>query len=579
MTAMEASLEGLSDTVWGYVAKLMRLRWRLFVSGIRRAKPVYKALSALLGLLALGIFVGCFYLTTSFLKFLNSPAILESGVNRNVFMATIPSLVISGAFLAVLMTSFGVLLQALYLANDMDFLLSAPIPIRAVFLTKLLQAILPNLILVMVIGLPVLFGLGVEGRYNAVYYPLVVVVLGFLSLAAAGVSSLLVMAVVRVIPAKRVAEILAFLGIIFFMLLSQWNNLTGVELGSASPGQISSGSQILSTLNHAGSPLAWGGRGLVDVGEGRFFSGTIFLALTLGLSGGVFWLALCTSERLYYSGWASLQVGAQHKKAARAVARRSPDSTRASLFQRVLPSDIRAFMLKDFKLVRRDLRFMSQQISAIIMGIVFAVMLLRKGVTPTGNGVGLLLAYGSIAISLFVGYAMLYRLALISFSVEGKSFWIIKTAPVSAGKQLAAKFLTAYLPALIVTWLFLLVIAFTQRVPAVTILYSLPAEALILAGLDGISLAIGVRGANITWTDPRRMLSATLDTLGMLVGLVYLLACLVLFYGPLIGFTRLNISEKTGMLIGLLAGGTAAILCTIVPLMLVKDRVYQIGEE
>jgi len=148
--------------------------------------------------------------------------------------------------------------------------------------------------------------------------------------------------------------------------------------------------------------------------------------------------------------------------------------------------------------VRRDLRIMSQQISAIIMGIVFAVMLLRGRGGYEVNGESLILAYGNIAISLFVGYAILYRLALISFSVEGKSFWIIKTAPVSAGRQLAAKFLTAYLPALIVTWLFLLGIAFLQRVPIANILYILTAEAFILAGLDGISLTIGVRGANIT---------------------------------------------------------------------------------
>jgi ABC-2 type transport system permease protein len=579
MTTMEASLECLSDNIWGYVSKLVRLRWALLVSGIKRAKPVYKALSILLGLLALGIFVGCFLLTTSFLRFLDSPTILESGINLDTFMDAIPTLIVSGAFLAILMTSFGVLLQALYLANDMDFLLATPIPIRAIFLTKLLQAVLPNFILVMLIGLPVLFGLGVEGGYQALYYPLVVIVLGFLSLAAAGISSLLVMTVVRIIPAKRVAEVLAFLGIIFFMLLSQWSNLTGVKHGSVSPEQISKGSQVLSTLNNAGSPLAWGGRGLVDMGEGRFLSGTIFLALTLGLSGGVFWLALGTAERLYYSGWASLQVGTQRKKALRAGNRRSMDSTRASVFQRVIASDIRAFMLKDFKLVRRDLRIMSQQISAVIMGIVFAAMLFRSMGGPAGNGESLILAYGNIGISLFVGYAVLYRLALISFSVEGKSFWIIKTAPISAGRQLAAKFLIAYLPGLIVTWLFLLGIAFIQRVPAANILYSLTAEALILAGLDGISLTIGVRGANINWTDPRRMLSATSDYLAALAGLVYMLASLLLFFGPLIGLPLLNISEKTGMLIGLVAGGTVALLCMILPLALVKKRVYRIGEE
>jgi len=54
MTTIETSLECLSYNIWSYVSKLARLRWTLFVSGIKRAKPVYKALSVLLGLLALG---------------------------------------------------------------------------------------------------------------------------------------------------------------------------------------------------------------------------------------------------------------------------------------------------------------------------------------------------------------------------------------------------------------------------------------------------------------------------------------------------------------------------------------------
>ena len=38
-----------------------------------------------------------------------------------------------------------------------------------------------------------------------------------------------------------------------------------------------------------------------------------------------------------------------------------------------------------------------------------------------------------------------------------------------------------------------------------TILYGLPSVASILAGLGGINLALGVRGVNLTWTDPRKM--------------------------------------------------------------------------
>ena len=53
-------------------------------------------------------------------------------------------MILSALFVGTLLTSFGVLLQAMYLAGDMDFLLASPVPIRAVFIAKLLQAVIPN---------------------------------------------------------------------------------------------------------------------------------------------------------------------------------------------------------------------------------------------------------------------------------------------------------------------------------------------------------------------------------------------------------------------------------------------------
>lgn len=589
MTTLEASIRFQPYNFWFYVAKLLRLRWVIIFSGFKRAKPLRKVLTLFLGLLYMGVFIGSYILTASLLKLMDSPIMIESGINPGAFMDAIPALIISGVFLVVLLTSFRLLLQALYLGNDMDFLLAAPIPIRAVFLTKLLEAILPNFLLVLLFGLPILFGLGTAGGYQIMYYPLVFVVLAFLSLAAAGISSLLVMAVVRFIPAKRVAEVLAFLGAIFFLVVSQWRNLTGMEYDAVSPEQISQGSQVLSTINNAWSPLAWGGRGLVGLGEGRWLSGILFLALTLALSCGVFWFALNASERLYISGWASLQVETQRKKVPRTVARREKSSRSAMIFRSLLPSEMRAMMLKDSLVLRRDLRNLSQIITPFIMGIIFAVMLLRTGgEPPPGKGeapavfIDLFrstLAYGSLVIAVLVGWTLLSRLALISFSMEGKSYWIIKASPVSAGKQLAAKFLIAYLPALILGWLFLLVIALLQKAPLVTILYGFPSAALILAGLAGINLAFGVRGANLNWTDPRQMDKGVAGCLGTITSLAYQLAILLLFFAPPIGLPLLQIKEGTGQFIGLLLGGTVALLCTIVPLVLVKDRVYQIGEE
>ena len=187
------------------------------------------------------------------------------------FLDSVPVLVVSAAFLGILVTSFGVLLQALYLAGDMDFLLSAPVPIRAVFITKLLQAILPNFGLICLFALPVLFGLGASSGYNFLYYPLVLIVLAALALAAAGLSSLLVMVVVRIFPARRVAEVLGFVGAIISFACSQSGQLSRFSQFSA--GQADQAILMATRFNTPWSPLSWAGRGIGGPGREAVVTG------------------------------------------------------------------------------------------------------------------------------------------------------------------------------------------------------------------------------------------------------------------------------------------------------------------
>jgi ABC-2 type transport system permease protein len=394
-----------------------------------------------------------------------------------------------------------------------------------------------------------------------------------------------------VLPAKRVAEVLAFVGAILAMVFSQWSNLSGTESGSITAEQISSGTRTLSVLNTAWSPLAWGGRGLVELGEGHWLTGLFFLILTLALSGSVFWFALGTAERLYYSGWASMQVGTR-RKAVRVRTKEAASVQRqrfGSLVQQLVPPEVRAIMFKDSLQLRRDLRNLSQLVTPLIMGIVFAVMLLRGGgKAPAGRGeapeafmeaLRIMIAYGSMAISLFVGWSLLSRLALIAFSMESRSYWMIKTSPVSLRRLLAAKFLVAYLPALGVGWLFLLGIAILQKVPLATVIYGLPAIALILAGLDGINLALGIRGADFTWTDPRRMAGGGVGCVSMLASMAYLLVASLLFFAPAVAAPLLGLPEVLGQMVGLLVGGAAALLCAALPLASLKGRLQRLGED
>jgi ABC-2 type transport system permease protein len=574
----------LCRSVW----KLLRLRLKIFVSSFQRARLRRKIGIIALAVLALGALAFAFVLSWLILRFMRSPQLLQYVGDVGSLLESVPVIVVSAAFFGILLTSFGVLLQALYLAGDMDFLLSAPVPIRAVFISKLLQAILPNFGLVVLFGLPVLYGLGASKGYNLLYYPLVLIVLIALALAAAGLSSLLVMLVVRIFPARRVAEVLGlFVGVVS-LLCGQSGQLANYS--DVSPQQASQALGLLSRLNSPWSPLAWAGRGLADIGAARWLSGLGFILLSLGLAGGIFIISLSTAERLYFTGWANVQISSRRKKTPRparaAIRKRSP---LGRLVEASLPPAVRGIFVKDLLVLRRDLRNMSQLVTPLLLGIIYAFMLIRGGGrVPAGRGeappwfmqiMRNVIVYANVGLSLFVGWSLLSRLALMGFSQEGKNYWILKAAPVNTRRLLLAKFLVAFIPALVLGWGFLLVISLLQQAALTTLVFGLGVVALCIAGTAGLNLAFGVAGANFDWEDPRRMNRGSAGCLGALASIIYLVVSLALFFGPAVLAGVLGLPETIGQLLGLALGGSVSLIVAILPLWLVRGRVPQLAEE
>ena len=575
------------SNLWFSVWKLLRLRGVIFVSGFRRARLRNKIGMVVLGVVLLAVLVAAFVISFLVLNVLRSPKLAQVVSDPNRLLASIPVLVVTIAFLVILITSFGLLLQSLYLAGDMDFLLSSPLSMRAVFLSKLLQAILPNYALILLVGLPVLFGLGASQNYNFLYYPLVILVLTLLAFAAAGIASLVVMAVVRVFPARRVAEVLGFFVAIISIIWTQSGQLA--NYAEISGDQAALALNQLGRINSPFSPFTWVGGGLVAIGQGRWLIGAGLLSLTLVLTGSIFAMSLSTAERLYFSGWASVHISSRRAKRLRRQPSKSPASIAFStLIDHLLPAPVRAILTKDFLVLRRDLRSMSQLITPLIIGIVYAVMLVRSGgQPPTGRGespavfmqvLKILMLYANVGISLFIGWSLLSRLAGMSFSLEGKQYWLLKSAPVSTTRLITGKYLVAYLPTLILCWAFLLIISLLQRVSLGILVYSLAVVALTVAGMAGLNLAFGVIGANFEWEDPRRISQGALGCLGALVSGFSILVCLIFFFGPPTLFELFDLPPAVGRLIGIVLGSAASLCLIFVPLWLVRQRIPRLAE-
>jgi hypothetical protein len=581
-----------SERVLPAIWNLLRLRVRISINGFRHAKTSRKILLIITALVVLGFGGFAFFMSTLFLGFLRSPDLTRYvGIDAAPLLQAVPVLILSVMFIGILVTSFGVLLQALYLSGDMDFLLSSPVPMRAVFVTKLMQAVLPNLGLISLFGLPVLFGLGVSSGYNFLYYPLLVLMLIALALVAAGFSSLIVMLVARVFPARRAAEVIAFFGATFAILCSQLGNFTNTITDNTdfSSEQFSGAASLLVRSNTLWLPLNWAGRGLVDIGEGRWLSGTVLVLSTFGLCAFGFWFALATAERWYYSGWAGMQVVAHKKKPVRtALPSADVGAGFPSWPDRLLTAPVRAIVGKDFLVLRRDLRNLSQLISPLIFGVIYTMMIFRSGgEPPPGQGEApdwfmesfrVVLSYGNIGMALFVGWMLLVRLASIGFSQEGRSYWVLKASPLRARDLLSAKFLVSYLPSLAVGGVFLIVISLVQGISVLGFLYSLLAVALSMAGMNGIMTAFGAAGANFNWDDPRKMNAGTLGCVGQIVTMLVLPLSFGLFIVPLGLAVTFQVPQAYGYLIGAVLGVGVSLVCAVLPLILVNKRVEHLGE-
>jgi hypothetical protein len=412
----------------------------------------------------------------------------------------------------------------------------------------------------------------------------------YTTLFRSGVSSLLVMLIVRVFPARRVAEVLGFVGATVSILCSQSGNLMRFSDKNAdiSGSQVKGMFDLLVRFNNPWFPLNWAGRGLIELGGGNWLVGIPLAALTLALFAGAFWLALVTAERWYYTGWARMQVVSRKKRTASAP---HPDTApRGTIFSRLaglLSAPVRGIIQKDFLVMRRDLRNLSQLVTPLIFGVIYALAFLRTGreAPVSGDAPGFfadtfqsIWTYVNVFIALFVGWSMLSRLGGMAFSAEGKNYWMLKASPARAQDLLQAKFLVAYLPTLALGSFFLTALSIAQHTPLAAYFYSLALMVMCLAGMSGIQVGFGAAGANLTWDDPRRMNAGTMGCLGSLATALFVPVALIAFIGPLLVVALLNLPNYYGYLAGLVFGSGVSVFCAILPLWLAFGKVEHLGE-
>ncbi len=540
---------------------LVRARAQIWRNSFWRGR-----LSGKLGLVAIAALIvtaafGLYQFTRFLIAGLRSPellAVLREAATANPglpadpgpLLAVVPSIVLLAALSLLVFSSFSSLLSALYLAGDLEMLLVAPVPMRAVFVVKFFGGLLPQYLLLFALLGPVLAGYGQGMGYGPLYHLCAGLALLLLPLLPAGIGALLVMAVVRVLPARRVREIVSvlggLLGVSFYVLSQLGGNLVPRV---ATPDTL--GALLAADLPVL--PSTWAGRALVAAGEGRpvalLFYGGLFLVVSLAVFSG----CLVLAERLYYAGWSNLatQSGRVRRRTSRHGQADAPPRAARPLPSMLLPPASRAILTKDLRLFFRDL----SNLQALIFPLAFAgiwIYQLLSGESapagPTGGPalLGELRTFGSVAIAFFICLSLSSALAGSGVSREGRSFWILKIAPISPGELLLGKLTLAYLPFPTVGSLFLVVLAALQRLSLGALLQQWLLLLLCGLGCAAFGMGLGAAFPRLDWENPQQQQTWQSGCISAVFYPFYLLLITALVFGA-------------GALAGVLGGGMAGL--------------------
>jgi ABC-2 type transport system permease protein len=302
----------------------------------------------------------------------------------------------------------------------------------------------------------------------------------------------------------------------------------------------------LRRFDHVLLPSAWAGRALTAAGADDWTKLALYGGLFAGLSIGCFALCVALAERLYYAGWSNMsaQGGRVRKRRRTNDEGRTPASSASQsivyrLSSFVLPRQSAAVLYKDLRVFPRDLRNVQQLIFPLVLAGIWTFQLLTSnspfgaGKQPNGlQAFGLLTSTG---ISFYICLVLSSAIGGAGISREGRSFWLLKVAPISAGRLLLGKLVLAYLPYPTIGTLFVLFLSILQHSTPVDFARSL--ALVLLGGLGATSITLGVGAAfpKLNWENPSQQNSIQA---GCLTPLLYV-AYLALALGAVLGLPLL----------------------------------------
>jgi len=354
------------------------------------------------------------------------------------------SMVLLMTFSMVIVSSIIISMTTLYYSFDLKFLFSTPLDLRSIFMDKALETVFYSSWTLVLAILPYIIALGRVKALGAGFY----LAYGFLMVPfvmLAGVFGIFFsMLVMYAFPSSKTRDITWLLGslsVSFVYVVFRFSKPEKL----LRPDSLEIVAQYIQYLQSPTAPYMpswWVTKAMVAYSAGHWRAFAVNSGVLCLAAAALYALLYYVSGRLYMRGFSGAQSSPRFKGGRNPL----PEQRLAAAF----PALRSYFTLywKDRLMLGRDARYWSQiiLIAALIAVYLFSIRQLPLDTADLKSMVSFL----NVGVAGFVMAAIGLRFTFPAVSLEGNSYWLLKTAPITTASVMREKLTVSLLPAVFI---------------------------------------------------------------------------------------------------------------------------------
>ena len=491
---------------------------------VRRRSKKGRALSVcLFGFIGLCVWGGIFVAALRILNYFNSIEELGELISLKLL-----SMILITVFSLMIFSSIITCLSKLYLSKDLSLVHSMPVASFKIFFTRWVESTFDSSWMVLIYTLPVMLAYGIVYEIGPSFYLMIPLSFVPLSFIASGISALMIMFGVIIIPANRLRSIFVFLGLALFLVLYLAVRLMRPER-LVNPEVFATALIYLKSLKSpapAYLPSTWVFDTLRLFLMKQTGAGLFHLSIVWSFAAFLGFINLLFADAVYFKGISRSQTAPPR------FLRNSSLIYRGFGF---LPGTVRAFVIKEIKSFYRDQTQWSQLflIAALFFIYIYNFKVLPLDKVPIKTiYLQNLLSFLNLGLAAFVLTAVTVRFAFPAVSIEGEAFWLVQSAPITYKNYLWIKFFIYYLPLLflsvsiiIVTNILLNATPFMMILSAATIFFLVP-------GIVAMGIGLGAAFPDFRSENPTQSATGFGGLLFMILCVGFVGVVIILEAGP-----------------------------------------------